>query len=66
MKGPMHCPGGQEYYAAIWANDEAEYAAPYFGFAGIAYADAATVNVRDLYKPFMHPELYHICLLYTS
>lgn len=60
MKGPMHCPGGQEYYAAIWANDEAEYAAPYFGFAGNAYADAATVNVMDLYKPFMHPELYHI------
>lgn len=60
MKGPMHGPGGQMYYAAIWANDEAEYAAPYYGFAGYDYADKATINVMDLYKPFMHPNLYHI------
>ena len=59
-KGPMHCPGGQRYYAAIWANDEAEYAAPYFGFAGNALADRATINVMKLYRPFMHPELYHL------
>ncbi len=58
--GPMHAPGGQAYYAAIWANDEAEYAAPYFGFAGNDYADEATENVMKLYKPFMHPEMYHL------
>ncbi|MBS3915659.1 MAG: hypothetical protein KG003_14285, partial [Bacteroidetes bacterium] len=23
--GPMHGPGGESYYAAIWANDQAEY-----------------------------------------
>ncbi|MBE7056259.1 MAG: hypothetical protein E7388_02305 [Ruminococcaceae bacterium] len=60
MHGPMHGPGGQAYYAAIWANDEAEYAAPYFGFAGNDYADEATINVMKLYRPFMHPEMYHI------
>ena len=60
MNGPMHGPGGQAYYAAIWANDEAEYAAPFFGFAGYDYADKATINVMDLYRPFMHPELHHI------
>ena len=58
--GPMHCPGGQHYYAAIWANDQAEYAAPYFGFAGIDYAHSACVNIMDLYRPFMHPQLHHI------
>jgi hypothetical protein len=30
--GLMHGPGGGEYYAAIWANDQAEYAAPFFPF----------------------------------
>ena len=23
--GPMHGPGGESYYAAIWAHDQAEY-----------------------------------------
>lgn len=59
-KGPMHSPGGQNYYAAIWANDQAEYAAPYFGFSGVDYAHKACVNLMDLYRPFMHPELHHI------
>lgn len=26
----MHGPGGESYYAAIWANDQAEYINPYF------------------------------------
>jgi hypothetical protein len=26
--GLMHGPGGGTYYAAIWANDQAEYATP--------------------------------------
>ena len=32
--GPMHGPGGEAYYAAIWANDQAEYVNPYFPFVG--------------------------------
>ena len=32
--GLMHSPGGGRYYAAIWANDQAEYANPFFGFVG--------------------------------
>ena len=28
--GLMHGPGGGRYYAAIWANDQAEYANPLF------------------------------------
>lgn len=39
--GPMHGPGGEAYYAAIWANDQAEYANPYFPFLGYDYANAS-------------------------
>ena len=28
--GLMHGPGGESYYAAIWANDQAEYINPFF------------------------------------
>ncbi len=34
--GLMHGPGGGEYYAAIWANDQAEYTSPFFPFLGDA------------------------------
>lgn len=27
--GPLHSPGGGAYYAAIWTNDQIEYAAPF-------------------------------------
>ena len=28
----MHGPGGESYYAAIWANDQAEYINPFFPY----------------------------------
>ena len=31
----MHGPGGEAYYAAIWANDQAEYVNPFFLFLGM-------------------------------
>ncbi len=42
--GPMHGPGGESYYAAIWANDQAEYANPFFPFTGYEYADSSALN----------------------
>jgi hypothetical protein len=30
--GYMHGPGGESYYAAIWANDQSEYVNPFFPF----------------------------------
>ena len=33
--GFMHSPGGESYYAAVWANDQAEYANPFFPFFGL-------------------------------
>ena len=42
--GPMHGPGGETFYAAIWANDQAEYINPYFPFVGYTYGNASALN----------------------
>lgn len=57
--GPMHGPGGEAYYAAIWANDQAEYVGPFFPFLGYPYGNAASLNaylhfarfINDKYSP---------------
>ena len=36
--GLVHSPGGASYYAAIWANDQAEYANPFFAYTGYSTA----------------------------
>ncbi len=54
--GPLHGPGGETYYAAIWANDEAEYANPFFPFTGYAYADSSAMNSFRHFARFMNPE----------
>lgn len=47
--GLMHCPGGGTYYGAIWTNDEIEYSAPFFGYAGYDLAVKATVNAIRMF-----------------
>jgi hypothetical protein len=42
--GLMHGPGGGAYYAAVWANDQAEYANPFFPFLGDATANEAAIE----------------------
>lgn len=42
--GPMHGPGGESFYAAIWANDQAEYINPYFPFVGYEYGCESAMN----------------------
>ncbi len=54
--GPMHSPGGGAYYAAIWANDQAEYANPFFPFLGDALANEAAINAFRLFARYMNPE----------
>ncbi|KAA6345374.1 hypothetical protein EZS27_007053 [termite gut metagenome] len=57
--GLVHGPGGGSYYAAIWANDQAEYANPFFGYLGYDTAiESAMVSwkwfskwMNDTYKP---------------
>lgn len=52
-RGLMHSPGGGNYYAAIWTNDQCEYAAPYFAYQGYDLAFQAALNCFRLYKPYI-------------
>lgn len=54
--GPMHGPGGESYYAAIWANDQAEYINPYFPFTGYEYGNESAMNSFAHFARFMNPE----------
>lgn len=54
--GPMHGPGGESYYAAIWANDQAEYINPYFPFVGYDYGNASALNSFKHFARFMNDE----------
>ena len=53
--GPMHGPGGESYYAAIWANDQAEYIGPFFPFLGYEYGNQASLNAYLQFAKFMNP-----------
>lgn len=54
--GPLHGPGGESYYAAIWANDQAEYINPYFPFTGYSYGNASALNSYKHFARFMNDE----------
>jgi hypothetical protein len=53
--GLLHSPGGGGgYYAAIWANDQAEYANPFFGLLGDRLATEAAINSFRHFARFMN------------
>lgn len=54
--GLLHSPGGGNYYAAIWANDQAEYSGPFFAMLGDATAREAALNAYRHFARFMNPE----------
>ncbi len=54
--GLMHSPGGGAYYAAVWCNDQCEYANPFFPFLGDRAGNLASLNCFRLYRPFMGPD----------
>lgn len=54
--GLMHAPGGGAYYAAIWANDQAEYANPFFPFLGDATGNESALNAYRLFARYMKPD----------
>ena len=54
--GLMHGPGGGAYYAAIWANDQAEYANPFFGYLGDATAAESAINSFRHFARYMNPD----------
>lgn len=54
--GPMHGPGGLRYYAAIWANDQAEYINPFFPSLGYDYGNESAINAFRHFARFMNPD----------
>ncbi len=54
--GAMHSPGGESYYAAIWANDQAEYIGPFFPYLGYEYGNEASLNAYMHFARFMNKE----------
>lgn len=53
--GPMHAPGGLRYYAAIWANDQAEYINPFFPYLGYDYGVESALNAYLHFAKFINP-----------
>ncbi|RYG64452.1 hypothetical protein EON80_19220 [bacterium] len=54
--GLMHSPGGGAYYAAIWANDQTEYANPFFGYLGDETARASAIRSFEMFASYTNPE----------
>ena len=54
--GPLHGPGGESYYAAIWANDQAEYINPYFPFTGYDYGCQSAFNAFKHFARFINKD----------
>jgi hypothetical protein len=54
--GFMHGPGGEAYYAAIWANDQAEYIGPFFPFLGYDIGNQASMNAYLHFSRFINKQ----------
>ncbi len=54
--GPLHGPGGESYYAAIWTNDQAEYVNPFFPYTGYEYGNESALNSYLHFARFMNDE----------
>lgn len=54
--GYMHAPGGETYYAAVWANDQAEYVNPFFPFVGYDVGNESAINAYRHFARFMNDE----------
>ncbi|UYU82707.1 hypothetical protein KQP77_06080 [Bacteroides thetaiotaomicron] len=54
--GYMHAPGGESYYAAIWANDQAEYVNPFFPYLGYWRGNESAINSFRHFARFMNTE----------
>ncbi len=53
--GLIHSPGGYNYYAATWCNDQVEYSGPYFAYTGDDSLLEAAMNAYRMYMPYMTP-----------
>ncbi len=51
--GLMHSPGGGNYYAALWTNDQCEYVNPLFGYLGYDIGEQESINCYELYRQYV-------------
>jgi hypothetical protein len=58
--GLMLGPGGLSYYAAVWCNDNVEYAGPFFPFLGDPGGNQASIDTYRIFRPFMGPDFHPI------
>lgn len=58
--GLVHSPGGGRYYAGVWANDQVEYAGPFFPFLGYAPANLASLTAYRKFASVMSPNYQRI------
>lgn len=56
--GPMQCPGGESYYAAMWCNDQAEYINPFLPFLGYDLGNESAMTTWRCWLKFTNPD-YH-------
>ncbi|WP_149027257.1 hypothetical protein [Shewanella psychrophila] len=54
--GLAHGPGGTRYYAAIWANDQAEYVNPFFPYLGDERGIESAMNSFKWFSRYMNAE----------
>ena len=54
--GYMHAPGGESYYAGIWANDQAEYVNPFFPYLGYWRGNESAINSFRHFSRFMNSD----------
>ena len=54
--GYMHGPGGESYYAAIWANDQGEYINPFFPYLGYEKGNMSALNSFRHFARFMNDD----------
>lgn len=53
--GLVHSPGGGRYYGGVWANDQIEYANPFFAYLGYDKANEASINAYRIFMSKMTP-----------
>lgn len=58
--GLVHSPGGNSYYGGIWANDQVEYAGPFFPFLGYEPANQASLNAYRKFASVMKEDYERI------
>jgi len=54
--GLMHGPGGGRYYAALWANDQAEYINPFFPYLGDKTGNESAINSYRHFARFINDD----------